>query len=231
MAERQIIFIDNEELVSILRGHNRENAPTVVKLEDDGTLRAYCLQVGLDATGRERIALVEADRTPRSQLVLWETTTPGPIRWRGEPTAGEACVSLYGQDGANNLDPLRTDGARIIRTRPFEPYQYVTPDDIPNANTDIYTVPASTIAEVNVEAVNVAAAANITIYVRPSGVAAGVANMIANAVPVAINDVGIRWGPYIMEAGGIVTANSSVANAITVHLHVKEYGTGDAVAY
>ncbi len=127
-----------------------------LRLEDDRTLRTHSLAIGTDALGEEFTALIEDDRTPRSQMVLWETATPGPIRWRGEDAAGEATVSLYGTnvsgavtpienedtgelrvvslgaDEAGNLDRLRTDPDRNLWVRKYEAWVTVDPLDIGN---------------------------------------------------------------------------------------------------
>lgn len=154
MPTRISVFNENELTEMLLQAHNRGQRPTVVLVEDDGTLRSWGIQVGQDADGNERVALVEADRTPRSQLVLWETGTPGPIRWRGEDAAGEATVSLYGtnvsgniqaienedtgelrvvqlgSDDVGNLDRLRTDPNRIPWMREYKAYHQLDPLEI-----------------------------------------------------------------------------------------------------
>jgi hypothetical protein len=180
MPDRINVINENELSEILIRAHNRGQRPTVVLVQDDGTLRTWALQVGRDANGQERVALVEADRTPRSQLVLWETTTPGPIRWRGEAAAGEAAVSLYGTnvsgniqaienedtgelrvvglgaDEANNLDRIRTDPNRISWTRPHEEYIFVASVEIPNPEGPLWTpgAAATVIYEVDFLVVN-----------------------------------------------------------------------------
>lgn len=136
-----------------------------------------------------------------------------------------------GHDGNNQERVQRVDASRILRTRPFEPYVFVAPDDIPAVNTDLYTVPANTLSVVEVEAQSAGVAGTVTIYLRPSGDAAAAANVVVNGIAIAAGSIGFRIGPYVMEAGGIVTAVAAPANCITVHLFVQEYGTGDGVDY
>jgi len=173
MPDRISTVNEGELRAFLVQAHNRAGRPTFVLLEDDGTVRTWSVQVGQDAAGRERVTLVEADRTPRSQLVLWETTTPGPIRWRGEPTLGEATISLYGtdtagnitgienettgelrvvnlgSDEAGNLDRLRTDPNRVLWVRQYEGYVQVDPLEIGDggAANNLLWDPGTTAAE------------------------------------------------------------------------------------
>jgi hypothetical protein len=211
MGEGDIVTkVAFEDLVEILLNgavydeSNDSEYIAALKLQPDKTLRTYSLEIG-NANGQETLVELEDDGTPK--------------------------VVLYGKDSGANQDPLRTDDAQKLRTREFEPYRYVVPDDIPLANTDLYTVPASTLAVVEIEAVCSGVAGTITIHVRPSGVAAAASNLIVNGLLLPINTVGVRLGPYVMQAGGIVTAIANPANSITVHTYVREYGTGDPVAY
>jgi hypothetical protein len=79
----------------------------------------------------DKIVALEADGSIRSQLILWETDTPGQIRARAEAdgtlrafmigwtgaaqapllleTSGELKTVLHGKDGASNIDPLLTN--------------------------------------------------------------------------------------------------------------------------
>lgn len=126
----------------------------------------------------------------------------------------------------------RIDAAKIIRIRPFEPYVHVTPQTIAGTAETLYTVPASTLSIVEVEVVNnTGTNATVTVYIVESGGAAGTGNVILNAVTINANAVGIRLGPYAMEAGATVQALAGTADAITGHVYVAAYGTGDAVAY
>lgn len=68
MPTRISIFLENELTEMLLRGHNRggtgKGRPTVVLLQDDGTLRTFSLQVLRDADGNERVALIDTNRVP-----------------------------------------------------------------------------------------------------------------------------------------------------------------------
>lgn len=133
--------------------------------------------------------------------------------------------------GGNEEVVALADPAGIIRTRAFEPYTHVTAESLAATEDSLYVVPASSVARFWVEFVNNSgAAAAVTAYRIESGGSAGVGNMILQAVPVTANGVGIKLGPYVLEAAGVLSAFSSVADAITAHVTVEEYGTGDAVA-
>ena len=85
-----------------------------------------------DRGGRSVPPLTEDDRTLRSWDLSIKRRTAG-----GSPEVHELAeddgtpkVVNYGKDAAGNLDALRTDDARIVRSRPFEPYTHVTPQTI-----------------------------------------------------------------------------------------------------
>ena len=71
MAERSTIFIDNKVLSLLFKGTvSNEQANAVqlpVLLQPNGTLRGWDIQVGEDADGRERPALVNLNRIIRMQ--------------------------------------------------------------------------------------------------------------------------------------------------------------------
>jgi hypothetical protein len=207
-----------------------------------------------DLDSQEVRALAEADGTPKVSLYgTDDSSNLDPIRTNadqqveinvfGRDSGGtndplrtnsdqQLQIQLHGADGSSNSDALRTDGARIVRTRPFEPFTHVTPQTIAGTVETLYTVPASTVSVVEVELVNNSATSRtVTLHIVESGGTAGSGNIALFEVPVARRTVGIRVGPYSMQAGATVQALCSSADAITGHVYVKEYGTGDAVAY
>ncbi len=126
----------------------------------------------------------------------------------------------------------RLDVAKILRTRPFEPYTHVTPQTIAATADTLYTVPAATVAVVELELVNNGASnRTVNAYIVESGGTAGDSNIVLFEVTLNRKAIGIRIGPYTMEAGATVQALCNVADKATGHVFVKEYGTGDAVAY
>lgn len=158
-----------------------------------------------------------------------DTELTQPVKLQEDRTL--RTYSIFVGNSGGEEATVALDAAQKLRTREFEPYAFVAPDDIPNADTNIYTVPADTYAVVEIEAVPSGVNGAMTLYVRPNGVAAGAANIIANAVALNASTIGFRLGPYVMNAGGIITANANPANSGTVHVYAREYGTGDAVDY
>lgn len=135
------------------------------------------------------------------------------------------------------IDPIfqgqrfHIDGESILRTRPFEPYVHVDAEPIDSSLDTLYTVPSSTVARVWIEVCNNSAAvSNLTLHRVESGGSAGVGNMICNAVPINPNVLPLKLGPYHLEAAGIIQGISSVADALTAHITVEEYGGGDNVS-
>lgn len=255
MPEDTTIWLKNEGVPFVVRGENRAQASTTLKLEDDGSVRAYCLQIYQDAAGQERYALVEADRSIRNQMVLWETTTPGPIRWRGEPTLGEACVSLYGTDTggairgienetsgelrvvgmgadeANNLDRLRTDPDRIQWTRPYDGYQQVDPVLVPNAEGILWN-PGATAAElyeVSFLVVNIDGAAAVVVSVgvdiAAGGGLAAEEYWMYNETIAAPGTSGWR-GPFLMAGDDDIRGVAGAANDAAIHFRIRRVDTG-----
>lgn len=75
MAENQggspkQIIITNPEIITQLQGRDRSDAPIILLLQDDGSLRAVTLVTGLDEDGNERTFATELDGTARNQLIL-----------------------------------------------------------------------------------------------------------------------------------------------------------------
>lgn len=248
MPGGQQVSIVNENIDVSPNGQTRSGSSVPPLMQDDRTLRTWAAQVlryvvtlpsGV-VRHIEQIALGESDGTPKvvnygkdssgnqdairtnaSQQVQLEVVDPSIIE-----------TTLQGMDGASNADTLRTDDARIIRSRGFEPYTHVTPQTIAATAETIYTVPISTVAVVELELVNNSSSnRTVTAYIVENGGSAGDSNVVLFEVTVNRRTVGIRIGPYTMEAGATVQALCSSADAITGHVYVKEYGTGDAVAY
>lgn len=216
-----------------LVGEGRHGTPGALRTEDDRTLRTWSLQVAQDATGAERLALVENDRTARSQLVLWETATPGQIRWRAEDTTGEACVSNYGQDEAGTLDPLRTDPNRILWTRAHDEWIDVSSREIPAAEADLWNPALADttrfMVEFNVVANDAGEAAAEGIYVgREIDSAGGLARpyywMFDWTVPYPGES---GWqGPFYMHGDDAIRGVADVANDASIHFRVRRVDVG-----
>lgn len=163
---------------------------------------------------------------------VFDATSGVLTKWFVDPGSGAAQVALKNQDAGANTLAVRGDAVGITRTRPFEPYTYVQSQTVAGTAETLYTVPASTVATVEVEFVNNSATSRtVTAYVVENGGSAGNGNVILFEVTAGRRGVGIRVGPYVLEAGATVQALCSSADAITGHVYVKEYGTGDAVAY
>lgn len=142
---------------------------------------------------------------------------------------GQFRIWLYNATG----NPVKTlaDTAGIMRTRPFEPYAFQVTETIAATDDTVYTVAASTVSVLEIEVTNNSgSAATCTLHTVEGGGATGVSNRILNAVSLPANSIPIRLGPYILNAAGFVSALAGTADAITIHLFIKEYGTGDAVA-
>ncbi len=228
----QEVTIVNENLEISMNSANRSGLSVPPLTEDDRTLRGWDLQVVRRTAGgnAEVVALAESDGTPTASIYGKDSSgNQDPIRTNADQ---QLQIQIHGADGASNSDALLTDGARIVRTRPFEPFTHVTPQTIAGTAETLYTVPASTVSVVEVELVNNGATnRTVTVYIVENGGTAGNGNVVLSAVTVTRSTVGIRVGPYSMEAGATVQALCSSADTITGHVYVKEYGTGDAVAY
>lgn len=258
----KITRISPEDLIEILNHGavydeaNDTELPAPPRLEADRTLRTFSLAVGVDPTGRERVYLVEADGTVRGQVVLWETTTPGPIRARGEPIAGEACVSLYGTsvsgnvvavenedsgelrvvqmgaDEAANIDRLRTDPNRIQWQRPYDGYLLVPSAEIPVAEAALWApgAGAAILYEVSFAVINndAGGAAIANVYVG-RGVGGGA---LARPHYWMFNETvsfpaNSGWrGPFLMAGNDTVRGSAAVANDASIHFRIRRCDVG-----
>ena len=227
-------FISNEFFDILLRAHNRNQASTVMLLEDDGTLRTWSVQVGQDADGNERPALIEADRTSRQQMVLWDPAAgpAAPIRWRGE-TLGEAAVSLHGADEADNLDNLRTDPDRVQWTRPYEGLVQVDPVEVPVVEGVLWDpgAVAAQLFEVSFLVVNNDAggvAVTVSIGVEIGGGGGGLAApgywMFNEIIPYP-GSSGWR-GPFVIAGDDDVRGVAGVANDASISFRIKRVDLG-----
>ena len=114
------------------------------------------------------------------------------------------------------------DGNGLLRTRPYEPIHPVGgigPMPAGPSSTTFYTS-TGVKSRVFSEFVNsTAAAATYTCTKTNSAVAAQVA--LATPCP---QGVGIRVGPYDLEAGGTIEGFSTPANSVHIHVIVDQYG-------
>jgi hypothetical protein len=90
----KVVWLKNELLDAVMRGENRAQRSTVIKLEDDGSVRAYCLQVGVDDDGNESIMLVDTNN----------------IQW------------IRSYDGYLQVDPIEMPGAGANLWTPPAPF-------------------------------------------------------------------------------------------------------------
>ncbi len=162
---------------------------------------------------------------------------PRPIFANKSPKQPFSLKEIFGQfrlwlyNPTGNPVKWLADTAGMTRTREFEPYTFQVTETVAATDDTVYTVPASTVSVVEIEVTNnSSSAATCTLHAVEGGGATGVSNRILNAVSLPANSIPIRLGPYALDATGFMSALAGTADAITIHLFIKEYGTGDAVA-
>lgn len=225
-----------------LIGEGRHGTPGALRTEDDRTLRTWGLQVAQDATGAERLVLMENDRTPRQQMILWETSTPGPVRWRAE-TTGEATVGnmgwggaamvrqlhettgeqknvFHGKDSGGNIDPLRTNANQQLQIEIVDGSSSTRSvlgqlDPLAATDTVLYTVPALTETEVTMFSVANRGAAAITWRMGLSAGGGALANEDYIYYDLALNPGNsfIHAAPLLLAAADEVRVYSDLATA------------------
>ena len=250
--------MSGEEQVVMLYGAigGERSRPIIVRTDPEGRLEIWGLQVYRDAAGNPRVALIEDDRTPRSQLVLWDTAGGTPIRWAGEPVSGQAMVSLYGWNGAaltqvllqatgeqrnaligideaGNLDNFRTDPNRVPLQRAYDEWVDVASVEIPVAEGDLWAPGLGDAlrfeVEFNVVNNDAGFAAIAGVYVGRDIDSAG-----ALAAPEywmfneTIPHPGESgWrGPFYMHGDDAIRGVAGVANDASIHFRVQRVDLG-----
>jgi hypothetical protein len=86
----------------------------------------------------------------------------------------------------------------------------------------LYTVPASTTTKLTeiIMVNDTTTAVKATLYLVPNGGAAGVTNLLINAmtIPVDGSPLVLEFGELYLETGATIQALASVADQVTVHL-------------
>lgn len=232
MPETKIVEASFRDIVEILLHGavydetNDTQLEAALRLQPDKTLRAHSLMIG-SAAGREALALLEDNRSPR--VVLYGYDGAAYQRLRTEPSR-ELATSLYGQDEAGNVDALRTDPDRILRTRPYEGYVQVDPLEIGNggaANNLLWDpgAVAAQLYEVDYLVVNVNGAA-ITVTVGVDVTGTGVVThpwMDSEIIPYP--------GSSGWRSGGIIAGDDDVRGVTSlvgaiIHWRIRRVDTG-----
>ena len=205
----------------------------LIRMQPDGTVRAYALQVGRDQSGEESLQRNEDDGSPRSQVILWDYTGAAQIRAAGEPTTGEARNILCGKDEGLNVDDYRTDPNRIQWTRPHVEYVSVPSAEIPAAEGDLWSPGLADTVRYRVKflvANNDAGGAAITgVYVgrdlnAGGGLAAPEYWMFNETIPHPGNS---GWrGPFYMHGDDAVRGVAAVANDASIIFDVRRVDLG-----
>jgi len=149
-------------------------------------------------------------------------------------STGEQDIVDHGKTSGGVVTAKRVDTAGFVRNREFEPYENQAVVAVQTTATVIYTVPASTVAVVEIELSNTDTVANsYDFHIVPSAGAPAVGNRIATSVVLAANSLPDRLGPYHAGAGvtfqALVTTVAGSNGDINAVAVVKEYGTGDSV--
>lgn len=196
--------------------------PVIAAADGEGRLVIRDVQIVLDQNGDERIVASELDGTQRSQVVLWDYTGAQQIRAAGEPTTGEARISLYSTDPSGDIVGVRSDEQRLLRNRPYEPYRTLAPVNLGAAWATVYTCPANTIDRVCVRfGQTTAGTAGFTVALRVNGIVMGI------GIPVYIDAPPPVFGPFTMGAAEIIEAYRVGGANGAVSFDIERYSTGD----
>lgn len=226
----------------------------IFRTQPDGTLRAWSPLVIVDQLGRERIGAGENDGSQRMQMVLWETTTPGQIRWRAEDT-GEAMVSNLGWDGAapirllteadgtlrtsfvgtdeaGNEDSQRTDPNRIPWKRDYPAYVQVDPVVLANADGLLWNpgAAAAELYEVSFLLVNIAGAItgaiDVGVDIGAGGALGGAEFWVRQETLPNPGTSGWR-GPFIIPGDDDVRGwCAGAGNQVCIHFRIRRVDVG-----
>ena len=167
-------------------------------MQPDGTIRAWTIQVGVDSNGDERAVLVELDRS--------------------------LAMSMHGEDPSGDIVGLLTDEQRLLRTRPFEPYQQIVVTDIGVAWTVVAeNAVANSINRVWVE---------IWKYhtgTQPEGVDirfddGGATHEIVHNLFVTAQAPAPKFGPYHLTNGWSIDMQTNVAARCRCVATIEHYG-------
>jgi hypothetical protein len=154
---------------------------------------------------------------------VWFFNAAGnPVKGLASDT-GEQHVVLHGEDSGSAIDPLLTSAEKVLYIESRDPGEYVQAQAMPGTNTTFYTNNnTGFLVDVEIEIVNNSSnSANATLDIVENGGSAGTGRRVLNAVPVSVNEVGIRLGCYTVEESGTIQGLSSSANDLTIHIYVK----------
>jgi hypothetical protein len=120
---------ERDLLAQLLSGVNRDDQPLIARMEPDGTLRIWGLQIGLSSAGETKFGL---EVTGEQRILNLGTNGTTIIAVGLEPT-GEQRMVLMGWDGAALIRLLTNDLGQLYM-EPYEHWVNVPPVEFTNVD-------------------------------------------------------------------------------------------------
>lgn len=134
----------------------------------------------------------------------------------------EIWAQLVGTDGIRSRI-VDLDAQGLLRIRPYEPLFPTSGVLLPIGLTTMYTSTAVK-SRVWLDVANSLGAAATCQVVRNFDGASGNFDLLPVGTPIATGAPG-RWGPFDLDAGGIISASSSPALSCTINLTIDRFNT------
>lgn len=141
------VSIENEFVSQLLHGQPEGvegTDPIVLKVQPDGTLRAWSLTIGKDENGNEKIVATELDGTAKQSL-YGTSIADGIVGVRVEDTTHELKSSVYGTDragGATSALEVDAEGDAHITLKSKDVVLAQAIQAVANTEQVLYTAPA-----------------------------------------------------------------------------------------
>ena len=203
-----------------------------IRMQPDGTVRAYSLQAYRDEAGEERYAVVGPDGQQFMGQWVYDSAGAAWVRMMGEPT-GEQRNVVIGADVAGNLDTLRTNADHelivdIAGTKSRNPVEGIA---IPLALADVW-VPGGAntyFYDIMLELVPIDIAADatgVTVGVDYGNDAGAIDTYFFRNITLTTSEIGARVGPHrIWGDDAIMAECTSGANDAQLLIHILSEGT------
>lgn len=203
-----------------------------IRMQPDGTVRAYSLQAYRDEAGEERYAVVGPDGQQFTGPFIYDSAGAAWVEMMGEPT-GEQRNVLLGKDAGGNIDALRTNASQqlevdISGTESRNPIEGIA---VPAALADVW-VPGGAntyFYDIMLELVPIDIANNatgVTVGVDYGNDGAAINHYFCRNITVPTSAIGTWLGPRrIWGDDAIMAEATSGANDLELYIHILREGT------